>query len=165
MEDVNTTLQISFSLSGLGCGHLHLRFNASRNIRDNVWNKAKSCKEWRSRFGAFVVVKALYTWNALQQFLHSATVWPYQSVLFCEQEVNTQLIFLSALIRPTTEEEDGGLLSNNNSIFFYFSGTLKMSQQLLRRLRGYSKRSMYYYLFISSLKHFSQCIRFCGCEA
>ena len=119
MEDVNTTLQISFSLSELGCGHLHLRFNANRNIRDNVWNKAKSYKKWRSRFGAFVVVKALYTWDALQQFLHSATVWPYQSVLFCEQEVNTQLIFLSALIRPTTEEEDGGLLSNNNSIFFF----------------------------------------------
>ena len=111
------------------------------------------------------LLKLSYTWDALQQFLHSATVWPYQSVLFCEQEVNTQLIFLSALIKPTTEEEDGGLLSNNNSIFFYFSGTLKMSQQLLRRLPGYSNRSMYYYLFISSLKHFSQCIRFCGCEA
>ena len=41
-------------------------------------------------------------------------------MLFCEQEVNKQLIFLSALIRPTTEEEDGGLLSNNNSIFFLF---------------------------------------------
>ena len=66
------------------------------------------------------------------------------SVPFCEQEVNKQLIFLSALIRPSTEEEDGGLLSNFFFLFFFRNAELSPPARL--------QQAEYVLLLISSLK-------------